>query len=318
VIESGAAYAELSRNLARRLDAPDEFAALTRACAQLLSQTGQHRPPVSLKSIGRALGIEYEYEKAAAGNEEASLSFSDGRMRLHISRNRFRSNPRRARFSIAHEMAHVILIRALGPGAIDAGESDRASYEAVERLCDFAASHLLLPREQLAAALRERGIGRGGTWALTTLFEVSQEALFRSIADLVPDGSVLLWRRYRRNAREDLTWRVWGSYTPLHAISNRPWLPRGCTLKHLAIGHLLDHAEPDRAVLARDVELQLNGPVTRHDLVATRWSDSYRQISMDGVSEASRGRPQEFTSDCLVTVLGRKDRVDPRLFQARS
>lgn len=318
MIDSGAAYAELSRNLARRLDAPDEFAALTRACAQLLSQTGQNRPPVSLKSIGKALGIEYEYDKVAAGNEEASLSFSDGRMQLHISRNRFRSNPRRARFSIAHEMAHVILIRALGPDAIDASESDLASYQAVERLCDFAASHLLLPREQLAAALTERGIGRGGTSELTSLFEVSQEALFRSIADLVPDGSVLLWRRYRRNPREDLTWRVWGSYAPLHATSNRPWLPRGCTLKHLAIGHLLDYIQPDQAMLARDVELQLNGPPTRYDLVATRWSSAYRQTSMDGVPESPRGRAQESTSDCLVTVLGRKDRIDPRLFRAGS
>jgi len=306
----------LSSEFAKRLDAPNELAAMSKACAQILAETGQLRPPVRLKTVLHALGIDHTYDAALAGKEEASLSFSDGKVRLHISRERFRSSPARARFSIAHEIGHLILIRTLGPGVINAGETDAAVYNGVEQLCDFAASHLLMPREQLVAALRERDIGRTGIASLARLFDVSREALFRSIADIVPDGAVILWRRFQRNAQEPMVWRVWGSYAPTVGGGARPWLPRGCTLKHLSIEPHIDKLTPDAASLVRGVELKLQSEPTSHDVVLCKWSLPYRQTSMSSFA-GSNPSGYASTAETLVAVVGRPDRIDPRLFGIR-
>ncbi len=150
----------IDRKLGERFGVHDARSALRRACALLLAEAGQARPPVRLKSVLRRMQVDIVYHEEQAGEEVASLTFGDGRVRLVIAKGQFLERPRRARFSIAHEIGHLIVLQALGAEGLDLGEGDAEAYAEMERLCDFAASHLLMPREQLAAAVRQRGIGR--------------------------------------------------------------------------------------------------------------------------------------------------------------
>jgi IrrE N-terminal-like domain len=297
--------ARLNDALAKRLDAPDARSGLRRACAYLLTSAGQERPPIRLKALLKHLSVDFSYESATAGSEEASLVYRDGRVSLAISPDRFRKRPRRARFSIAHEIGHLLLLQALGHEGLELSEIDEEAYLEGERLCDFVASHLLMPRELLAAAVRERGIGRSAVRSLTDTFDVSREALFRSVAELIPDGAVGEWRNYQRHEREPRTWRVWNWYAPMDSGGTRPWLPNGCTLKHLTVGSLLPQLESDKSLPVSDVEVRLNGARSRHDAVLCLWS---RPIWVQ--QQFSETEEEQGSADCLFTVLGRKDRVD--------
>jgi hypothetical protein len=307
---------ELKEALRRRFNAPDERAALRRACASLLAETGQLKPPVKLKAVLNRMAVTYNYDTKALGKEEAALLFGDNGLELHISRARFQSSPARARFTIAHEIGHAILLRALGNDALELGEADPEAYQTVERLCDFAASHLLMPREQLGLALRERGLGRDAVRELMALFEVSKSALFKAIAELHPDGAVIEWRRYRRNPTEPLCWRVWSTYAS--AVGDPPWLPKGCTLKHLGIEPYLEKLKPDTPQLVRKLRLSLGRVNRLQDAVLCRWSaTSRRQHALLEKDEGSLAPRTRISQDCVLVVLSRPDRLDGALFGAK-
>lgn len=214
----------------------DAFEAMRRACDQLLAQVGEPRPPIKLAPLARLLGAKLDYsEGGPLGREEAAIRFDNGELVLWVSRKKFENykTRKRARFSIAHEIGHLLLFKMLGPEFLDHSESSQESYEFSEELCDFAGSQILIPRQALAAALRDRSFTLPEIRALEDLFDVSLTALLKAVADLVPDGAVIELRKYRRRPSEPVAWRVWNVSTGATSTKRSSWLPAGCTMKHI-------------------------------------------------------------------------------------
>ncbi|OYQ33772.1 hypothetical protein CHU95_15675 [Niveispirillum lacus] len=222
--------------LTAKMGGRDAYDAMRRACDELLAQAGPIRLPIKLAPLARLMGAELNYDNSnIVGREEAAIYFRSGKLILWVSRDRFQNmrTQKRARFSIAHELGHLLLFRMLGPEFLDHSENDSQSYALTERLCDFAASQILMPRTVLLDAAKERFFTEDGLKYLEELFAVSSPALLRALADLLPSGAVLELRKFSRHRREHMLWRVQSCMLAASAEDFTSWLPNGCTLKHL-------------------------------------------------------------------------------------
>lgn len=224
--------------LVAKSGAADAKSGIRRLCNAALKETGQREPPVKISPLLRLSGVSWSYEDRRRGNKEAAIVFSDGGLRLAIAKDSFSRDgfSRRWRFSVAHEFTHIILIRTVGARVVDLANSSKEAYEYVEQLCDYGASQILLPRAILRRALRERSFSQKTIFELAELFDVSFSALMWGLADLLPQGGLLLLREYRRSAQERNELRVWSSYSRYNSSMEEPWLPRGCTMKHIRVG----------------------------------------------------------------------------------
>ena len=315
---------DLDRALMDRLGGANVFAAIRRACVGLLVETGMQNLPTKLSVLARHLGATIRYgSDVLQGNEEAALKLVNNRIVLCVSRAMFenyRTRPR-ARFSIAHEIGHLILFKLLGSKTLEYSDANRRAYQRIELLCDVAASHLLMPRSELSGALRAHGFTPHGTNEIRGIFDVSAAALFKAVADLVPDGAVLEWRYFRRHLAEEQTWRVLRAYTASGPTCLASWMPLGCTLKHiegLDSPSTLSLGKPEgRAKLT----LSLGNSWATRDAVVCLWplngnapqrallSLPRRQVSSI-VQDASQGR--------LMMVVGKRGRLDYRQFGAEN
>jgi hypothetical protein len=243
------------------------------ACDQLVAQFGMARPPIKLAPLARLMGAQLDYnDRTSLGQEEAAIRFSDGQLVLWVSRSRFENvrTRKRARFSIAHELGHLLMFRMLGAEFLNHSEADATSYALTERLCDFAASQILMPRSLLHTAARERAFTASGLRSLEDLFGVSSQALLRAVADLVPEGAVAELRKFQRRSTEALEWRVWGVSTAAASVDLGSWLPSGCTLKHIRGFSAPESLEEGAAIILRDLTLVRGKAQNARDAVATR------------------------------------------------
>ena len=97
-------------------------------------------PPTDLVEVGRKVGVrEISYESFPGSGE---LHKENGEYRIICSSDQPRS---RQRFTVAHELAHVILDRT-GRNAPRTGTS-------VERVCDMLAAECLMPKSVFEARL---------------------------------------------------------------------------------------------------------------------------------------------------------------------
>ncbi len=262
----------------------------------------------------RILAVPWDISSFSNERDDiASLTYSRGEVQLRIDRASFREHRGRARFSIAHEIGHLILFRALGSEVFDLAERDDSTYREVEALCDLAASHLLLPRAPLAAALRARGFTRAGVQGLRETFDVSETAVLRATADLLPEGSILDWRRFRRSDEEASTWRVWRTLGPTELEEKRPWLPRGCTLKHLHLPPPSEWEKSDTPHGLRGVQVALGRKRSTHDGMLTHWTDlggTPRPL----LDSEEQGPKMEFGNERMLVALGRAGYSDLAMF----
>lgn len=313
----------IDRVLAARLGAEDAAAAVRRACASLLDETRTERAPIRLAGLARYLGAELRYDSSQRfGAEEASLHLKDGRIVLWVSKDRF-EDPRtraRARFSIAHEIGHLILYKLLGPEFLEHSEAGEEAYGQTERLCDLAASQILMPRSLLAEGLRERGFGLEGVRALLKAFDVSASAMLKAIADLAPDGGVIELRKYRRKAAERVTWRVWACYTASASADLGSWLPSGCTLKHIyGLGDIdtlapnIPQARPKIALLRGRTRVERDAVVCLWPARAP-WGQESLIAPASGVPVAKRFSADD--SGRVMVLVGRRERLDFTQFGA--
>ena len=119
-------------------DAPALSEAVEHVIAELLEDVAC--PPTDLVAIGRKIGVlEISYESFPGSGE------------LHKERNGYRivcssdQSRSRQRFTVAHELAHVILERT--------GRNAPRSGKSVERVCDMLAAECLMPASPFTAQL---------------------------------------------------------------------------------------------------------------------------------------------------------------------
>eukprot|EP00439_Symbiodinium_sp_Y106_P089864 s1_g2400.t1 len=269
-----------------------------------------------LAPLARHLGADISYgNDLRSAGEEASLKKTDSGVVLSVSRDSF-EDPRtrnRARFSIAHEIGHLLLFRLMGPEFLEHSDANKQAYTLTEQLCDYAASNLLMPRAFLSDAIRQRGFTSLGMRAVAELFDVSMPALLRATAELVPNGAVLEWRRYRRRRGERMEWRVLRTYSSSRADRSSSWLPEGCTLKHIA-----DLGDPDDFVLdhtevRRSIVLIIGRSHKSRDAIVCRWPSTAPEEQLDmALEHESPSKKYEYdrVAGRLMMLVGDVGRVD--------
>lgn len=165
------------------------------------SHPDARRVPVDVRSLAYQLGVtSIDYARLV---EDGRL-VTDGReARILLREN---TNSRRTQFTIAHELAHLLLTEP-GQAAV---ERRLLTDTDVERFCDQFAAALLLPRDWV----RER-FSRSPE-KLASLRQLSQSSSTSMAASLVRLQQVVGWRRMLlqwRRVGETWTFR-WGAGVP--------------------------------------------------------------------------------------------------------
>lgn len=138
---------------------------------------GEVPAPIDLNGLLGSLHVDVEFVPNAKTPGITKPSTRSYKVVLPGSGDRERLSPRQ-RFSVAHELAHVLLDYQYGVRPTDEDE-----HREVERWCDHFASQLLLPEKAIAEF-------RARTWremyarisALAVLYQVSMEVVARRIA----------------------------------------------------------------------------------------------------------------------------------------
>lgn len=255
------AIAEIEAKLKKATGAPNAHAAMRRLCSSVVQASRQSEPPIKIKPLLDVLGVKFEYEPSSSGVAEASIALRDDRLVVEVPKTNFKGNSGRYsrwRFSLAHEFAHVVLIRTLGARIVELTYHDNDSYKFVESLCDYAASHILLPRSKVAEVLWRQGFSKKSVQDTMARFHTSESAVLRAIHDFLPGGAIFTIRSFRRHENENIEPRIVFCSTIYSRDGSRPWLPRDSTAaKHVK---LVASEELERVIVSlREVEWRLEG-----------------------------------------------------------
>ena len=301
---SNAAVIEIESGLREVTGAPDAYDAMRRLCFTVMQASKQKKPPFKLKPLLDVLSVPFEYDNSGTGAAEASVSLRNGQLVLEIPRPHFGGSSgrsRRWRFSIAHEFAHILLIKTMGAKIVKLANHDKISYRFVEDLCDHGASHLLIPRLKLSEMLRRDGFSNSAVRQAAKQFDTSETAMLRAVQDFLPGGAIITLTRYRRNEQEKNEPRVSFCSSKYSQISSRPWLPKGCTMKHIDMKKRKD---------GNLVSIVLNDKVWNLDGIAVPWSFGPDQGNLRLASDSCPKQENacEGGSAIICAALGRLDR----------
>jgi predicted transcriptional regulator len=162
-----------------------------RQATRLLSILDQHEPPVDVGLIAELPRMEV---RVVRGRDLAGLSgmtqWLKKESRWLIAVNRDDSQTRR-RFTLGHEFKHIIdnpYINVLYPKS---EYSKQSAEDRAERMCDYFAACLLMPR---AWVKRAWASGTQDTEMLAALFKVSPAAMDRRLQDIGLVESRKRWR----------------------------------------------------------------------------------------------------------------------------
>lgn len=217
---------------ARVFRAKSPSAAMQAACTRLLRECAIENPPISMRTLLKRLDVEVEYDEPSK-EAEAELLLKDGRFKIRMRKKALQENWFRTRFTIAHECGHVLLIRSLRDSSlISSLDASPEAYRELEELCNLAASELLMPRAMLREQSRMCGVTPEGLKWLRETFAVSREALVNGLKDVLPGTDLVVWKKFSRSSTEEKAFRVVSS-AGYHAVEATPWLPPGCTERHV-------------------------------------------------------------------------------------
>lgn len=184
----------------------------------------------------------------------------------------------RQRFTIAHELAHIILFSEFAddPRAMRRLRSHEL-WSVVERACNAAAAELLMPAADVSAAVGRAGLDPHGLGELRARYAVSWSALLVRLSEVlrVP---VAVFRRHARHLAEPEQWRVYRLYGSAHGV----WLPTGMTTRHLSVPVV----EQAAAGGVAEAELVVDVPTpTRVRVVASSLAQARETRRQDGLFE---------------------------------
>jgi IrrE N-terminal-like domain len=244
------------QSFCERYGVPDPESAMRVACRTLIAECGVSAPPVPLRALSNHLGVHI-VRRATPG--AATLRTKQGVLEVWVGADT--TKWRRERFTLAHELAHVLLLSGsssrLGPDL--SGEMDSLEHEEHERLCNLGAAEILMPKKFLLDRIATVGLSSTGLQALYDCFLVSFETLLYRLAEILPSSAVILWRRYARHGAEPVALRVLTSYQRYQTSLNAPWLPKGTTArKHVNPDIVTLAFEGRSAVFSQDLTLELD------------------------------------------------------------
>lgn len=314
---SGTAIAEIEAGLCVATGAGDAKSAMKRLCNSVIKASKQDSTEVQVRRLLEVLDVPFVYQNTNSGAAQASVSIRDGRLVLEVPKPNFRRGSgmsKRWRFSIAHEFAHIVLIRTLGASVVTLTHRDRNTHQYVERLCDYAASHILLPRSKVLAEVRKLGFSRLAVDHIQRFFQVSETAALRAMDDLLPGGALFTIREFKRNDRETFEPRVSFCSSLYARGSGQPWLPQGCTMKHLELAEPIESMDEIKDPRFSSLRLSLNDKVWELDAVVLPWQ--FGRVQRDFFSvRLNVDLPPPSLSGFAIACAG-KGKLDSSLFRS--
>jgi hypothetical protein len=156
--------------------------------SRLLDRCGvEQKPPIDLVKLARQMNVRDITEADLI--EDGRLIYSPGNARIYVRRG---LSMERQRFTIAHELAHLLL---LNPGTEGIVRRTRPQADGEERLCDDIAAALLLPRDWIVERYRYRPQNLSTIRHLAKQTETSLSAVTARLQEVLGwRESLLRWR----------------------------------------------------------------------------------------------------------------------------
>lgn len=274
---------------------PDEQSAVKAICRKLLTSLNLQQVPLPLRPICNRLKLQVNYTNAES-LEDSILKLAPQGFTIDISK---RKNWRRNRFTIAHEIIHLLLYNTVG---IPLQSYDRHQYELIERLCDVGASELLVSEDKLQLLLQEFGLNTEGMKKLYDGFLVSYEALFLKLAEFL-SANIIIWKSYARHGGDNREFRVYNHFPKYRYADKSTWLPTGCTAKHVAPNVLLENEWRDSTLLLADFQVLMNKKVTPCHAICFAFPTSRSSTHNLPMFEELVVKDESIYDDCVVMLL---------------
>jgi len=200
---------------------------------RVIEDRGHDKPPFLPQEFCRLMNIK-KMMKADLGELSAVLlRFNDG----HVIKVNSNHHPVRQRFSCAHEIGHLFFdelklepyVRSIEYRTFNPQAERKAQSKARERLCDIAATELLMPHSVFKKYLLGFGTSVYSIERLANVFGVSFQSAAIRIAEVSMEPCItILWRPWRKIKSQvlRLAWRVgpgiqWrgkANYVPVNSI----------------------------------------------------------------------------------------------------
>lgn len=176
----------------------------------VLIETGTpSRPPVDVEAVALAMGVTSVERRPLM--EDGRLVIGGGSVRIEVAHD---VSPQRQRFTIAHELGHLLLA-----DAEDAMISYRArprSADHIERFCDAFAAALLLPAPWTRSRVGRPPFALDDLCAVATETDVSLTATFHRVVDVLGWDTMLV-----RFERRSPGWSIAAVYRPPRWLRRR-------------------------------------------------------------------------------------------------
>ena len=206
-------------------ESPTPEQAMMRACSRLRNRVGETFPPFGLRALLRAVRARVtERTIGSAGR----LEVEDNDYVVVVQTG---NHWRRQRFTIAHELGHILILESLADDPTMLNELRRdENWHQLERLCNFAAAEILIPEDDLIRILHTLSPDTNIVRTLYDRYLCSLAPLFIRLVSVFDGLSVSLWREHARHGGEQRRFRVAQCY----GSHRKTWMPEGMTAKHLS------------------------------------------------------------------------------------
>jgi hypothetical protein len=203
--------------------APNEAMAL--ACDDARRRAGGEGAPVSLTKVANALGATIESRKLESVGR---LSVAGDRWKIAVAEGQWW---RRARFTIAHEVAHVLLYESVAEDPVLVRElNHQEQWSEIEALCNYGAGELLIPAADLQRNIPSpMELSHRSLQKLYDRYLVSYASLTTRLAEVFPGFGVLRWK-YTDHPK-GAAWRIAG----VNIADSSVWVPRGMSSSRLGV-----------------------------------------------------------------------------------
>lgn len=164
---------------------PEE--AMINACGMLIYKSGSSGFSSHFKDLLTACNARViEKDIATPGR----LEIEENGYAIYISNQIPES---RKRFSIAHEIAHILIIEGLyhKPQLLRSLRS-HVNWEKVERLCDLAASEILIPPNHFIEQIKKLGLTSDGIQKVCEYYGISRDSFFVKFTNVFKPSAIAL------------------------------------------------------------------------------------------------------------------------------